>query len=597
MDKITNSEKPVIAGIFHDEFDFQGERFFKEYEKDNKNLKLLIKSADQYEKSSNPDGLQISNLLKGLYHFKTGENEKKKPKTSLRHLQKARKYFEKINNTEIELKRTDVLILDRTLRLQAKPSGEIFLQMANLHKELGQESDYHTEMWLYELYSIPKMNPTDKEAIEESLKNLGIHAERSGRETLKNETKITQQLIRAGTALDPKTSLEETQKLTELIEKSENKHLKEETEARLAFTKAMLTPQRSKRNELLIEAAKIWDVKGNFKQVEAAIKLTLPLPVKVGALIKMIDDITNKQRVLSKDIHKLIEITPGTYALWHHHSYIFGRLKDIETILERMGKNKKRLIELAIKENKVRPTKYFKRKASKILQPILAEHDKITHQMKLDMESLYIFGNMLLDQWTYFIWYALGLGVVPTHPFFELANKIQAKEVNGPLEKIKEKHADSIFWLLYQIRFYRNKFIEHVDQPRQVGNTASVYGDDFQLFIPTPPGWEDNVKVKKILEEIYPLAPEALRNAPDDYWEKKNLKRVLEVTFMNIGKLEKQSDREKVWNAWNLVGGTTPSYDLLAAKLLAFMLESTETISTLVHENPSRINLGLQANA
>lgn len=49
-----------------------------------------------------------------------------------------------------------------------------------------------------------------------------------------------------------------------------------------------------------------------------------------------------------------------------------------------------------------------------------------------------------------------------------------------------------MLWLHYQVGFYRNRFVADANRPWQRGTTSSVIGDDFNLFIPTPPGWEDD---------------------------------------------------------------------------------------------------------
>ena len=160
------------------------------------------------------------------------------------------------------------------------------------------------------------------------------------------------------------------------------------------------------------------------------------------------------------------------------------------------------------------------------------------------------------------------------------------------LGNLKDRHRKDIYWLYYQLRSYRNIFIEHVKRPWQRGNAMSVYGNDFNLFIPTPPGWLNDKESQKRIQGIFHLAPKTLQEAPDDYWEKKNLDRVLEITFMHIDEIEEKEDREKVWDVWKVTGGSTQSYDIVGFRLMDFIANSIPTLIDIVSKNPEIINIG-----
>ena len=113
--------------------------------------------------------------------------------------------------------------------------------------------------------------------------------------------------------------------------------------------------------------------------------------------------------------------------------------------------------------------------------------------MKLDLETLYLFGNILLDQWALQVITIGDTQVRKQHPFRELVEHLDqaTDDVLGPLW---DRTRDDMLWLHYQLRFYRNRFITHANRPWQRGTTASVMGADFNLFTPTPPGWLDDDK-------------------------------------------------------------------------------------------------------
>lgn len=222
----------------------------------------------------------------------------------------------------------------------------------------------------------------------------------------------------------------------------------------------------------------------------------------------------------------------------------------------------------------------------------MSKHHELTEQMKLDMESLYVFGNLLLDQWSYMTAYLTGINSPDSFDFHALYDEMSSKKEKGSFSLLWDKHRKDIYWLYYQLRSYRNIFIEHVRRPWQRGNMMSVYGDDFNLFIPTPPGWLDDEEIQRNLKGIFHLAPKILQDAPDDYWEKKNLRRVLEVTFTHIDDIEEKKDREKVWDVWKIVGGSTPSYDVVGYRLMNFIVNSVPTLIDIISKNPGKIKLG-----
>lgn len=222
----------------------------------------------------------------------------------------------------------------------------------------------------------------------------------------------------------------------------------------------------------------------------------------------------------------------------------------------------------------------------------MSKHHELTEQMKLDMESLYVFGNLLLDQWAYMISYLVGTNNPDSFNFHALYDEMSSNKNKGLLSLLWGRHRKDIYWLYYQPCSYRNIFIEHVRRPWQRGNTMSVYGDDFNLFIPTPPGWLDDKQIQQSIKDIYYLAPKALKDMPDDYWEEKKLRRVLELTFNQIDRIEEKAGREKAWDVWKVVGGSTPSYDVVGYRLIDFVNSSIATMIEIISANPKKINLG-----
>jgi hypothetical protein len=66
------------------------------------------------------------------------------------------------------------------------------------------------------------------------------------------------------------------------------------------------------------------------------------------------------------------------------------------------------------------------------------------------------------------------------------------------------------------------------------------------------------------------LAPERIRNARDDYWEKARPGRLIEVLFDMIPQFEK-ADREHISHLFGRKGGSTPDFATVGQRLLQMM--------------------------
>ena len=272
--------------------------------------------------------------------------------------------------------------------------------------------------------------------------------------------------------------------------------------------------------------------KRGLKQREHFVKnLIYPIPVKAAQIIFLCDKSLEKLKEVEK---KLVSIrTPGKpAAVFYHIGYLMERIKDVQRIMMRMGLARKELTDLEIKMNSITPTKITPGKPyPKYLQLVYRRSNNLRDQMRQDMESLFIYGNLLLDQWSYIISYIAGYEVPKDKKeiangkkdlhFAGLLNLLQAKNYTGELAQFWKLHKKDIIWLNFHLREFRNIFVEHMRKPWQRGTTMASYGDDFNFFIPAPVGYVNETEKKKILEEMYKLAPKKLKDMPDDYWEKK----------------------------------------------------------------------------
>jgi hypothetical protein len=310
-------------------------------------------------------------------------------------------------------------------------------------------------------------------------------------------------------------------------------------------------------------------------------------------LIAKLDEVIRTQHELSKRLLDHTSPPPGPYALFHHHGLLLERLDDVKRIIRRLGRARHRSTELAYREAKYMPKTGPRpgRPYSKRLQTIMNEQHELVASMRMDAESLYIFANLALDQWSFVIAYALGLPNPAAYKYAHLVNRLEGARTPTALMPFKINHLADAIWLQYQVRQYRNIFIEHVERPWQRGSTMGTYREDFNFFICVPVGWIPEEEEKRMIKEIQGFVPAGIASLPEKHWQR-SPRAVLEAAFRNIDQIARQEDRERVWSVWSQIGGSTVSFDQLGHRFIDFLQGSTSTIRDCVGVHPASINLG-----
>jgi len=121
---------------------------------------------------------------------------------------------------------------------------------------------------------------------------------------------------------------------------------------------------------------------------------------------------------------ELAAVPPGPYALFHHNTHVFERMNDIKTVVMRLLENRELLTDLN------RAEAILRQKADVVeeLGTNYTRRQNIHQQVKLDMESLFIFGN-LLDQWAYVIGYLVGNEQPEGFNFIYMVNQLQKRGI------------------------------------------------------------------------------------------------------------------------------------------------------------------------
>lgn len=287
---------------------------------------------------------------------------------------------------------------------------------------------------------------------------------------------------------------------------------------------------------------------------------------EAAANIELISGLTTR-------IGELRSPPPGPYALFHYASSAIERIRDVQRILERLYEGRARMTELD---------------AGSAVSPSDVDLDG---RMKLDLESLYVFGWVLLDQWSLLAREATGATFKGDYPFGRMIDSLD--EPASRLARVAEAAGRDMIWLFYQLRVVRNTFVVHSDRPWQRGTNRSVGGDSFHFFIPKPVAWpvpDDSLARVAMLRAAAPprVASQLARVeqsrgvAPAD---------VLDRMLDAIDEIEDVSVRDEVYSLFRILGGATATFQIIGERIMRFVRAGTETLAELVEESPEAISL------
>jgi hypothetical protein len=216
----------------------------------------------------------------------------------------------------------------------------------------------------------------------------------------------------------------------------------------------------------------------------------------------------------------------------------------------------------------------------------------LTHALKVDVESLFHFGSVLLDQWSYAAGYLTGADCPEAFVFHSFVGALHRDEIAG-LRSIRDQLVGHVRWLHFWMRSYRNAFVIHADRPWQRGTIAGRSGLGFSLFTPSPPGWEDDARLDSAIQELLPLAPAWLREEEPDHWERSHRGALLKRVIENIGTVERQADRDRIAEIARRAGLETPTFQVIAGVLADFLARATPLLLEAALAAPSKIILGV----
>jgi len=283
----------------------------------------------------------------------------------------------------------------------------------------------------------------------------------------------------------------------------------------------------------------------------------------------------------------------GAYAFFHHSGHTLARLKDCRLILQRLYQGRRLLTDLAWEHRSMRLRGELVDGPGDrpLLESEQRENEAVSY-MQIDLESLYLFGGTLLDQWAYQAIAVGGLAFTKEQrekPFIALLDHLESKKAqSGPLKPLWDECGKSMIWLHCHLRVYRNTFIVHSNRPWQRGNDRGTFGEDFQLHTPSPPGWLDDAEVDAKILELGRRAGVSTAEG-DDEWRRPPL--TLQNLMARIADLPK-ADRDEVIRLYKAKGGSTPTFQVIANRLFELIATGTSVLIRIAETDLGRVELG-----
>lgn len=250
--------------VFYDEHEAAASEYldtFKNQEK--RDPELLHKASLEFNQSTNPEGKEIAQLLEAWSLREKGVQEKDH-RRACRFLIKSYSTFSKDKRMANDAKKVLLEFYKRKVEIahaEEKKSTEIFLKMAKINNELGQEENYHVMMSLYCLFSSTDDLRNLPVAIKKLEEGLG-YAKKSGRKEIVYKLQGILHKMKSHTSATPEEAIKELEKEIKAIEKTSDKYGRETALGDLNFLRSRVEREPIKRTMLLEEAAIYYEKAG-----------------------------------------------------------------------------------------------------------------------------------------------------------------------------------------------------------------------------------------------------------------------------------------------------------------------------------------------
>jgi len=475
------------------------------------------------------------------------------------------------------------------------PSPDLLKSQAVLHKKLGHQKAYLEAMAFQKLSStvaiIDASNNPD--LVLKGIESMRRYAKQTGDEDLLKKMDIIYHRVKSALSNSPQEAARELRACLDSYSKTEGVEGESEARAEYLLAEAMQTVDVDVRAKMLREAAELFLKIGKTNQAGFATSLAIRnVSMSVVKPTAQFGEALKSLTTLERVIRRTVKPSGKPQIIYYQTGLLRERIKNLLIISRRFGKNRKETIDVQISINALESQRKTKARTKEIAE-LYGRMVSLKDELLLDVESTYIFGNLALDQLARLTAHVGDLPNCDECDYERLyCGIIRSRSYTGSLDKLKRECNDCFVWLYYNLRFYRNNFIEHPKYPRQRGATMSVYREEYSLHVPTPPGILTDDEVNVVYQSVENIMPDWLKNAPSNYWEKERRGRRLERALWEIESIKNEGDRDKLRDAWKVVGGSTPPFHLVLNRLSTLMMESLPLLTEVVQDNPGGINLG-----
>jgi hypothetical protein len=185
------------------------------------------------------------------------------------------------------------------------------------------------------------------------------------------------------------------------------------------------------------------DVVGHFTRLGALLQQNPPKPEQLG--------LTNPG---------------GPYALYYHQVEVMTRASDLALIARRMFRNRASREHADREFHALRP---FEIPGGEAWPPNVVEASRavndMVHELRLDLETVFLFGAVMLDQWAFMVARLAGIAKPTEVSFFPLVEeRLDAPDAPEPVAALRP-HKAALRWLVFWFRHFRNDFIVHTKNP------------------------------------------------------------------------------------------------------------------------------------
>jgi hypothetical protein len=296
---------------------------------------------------------------------------------------------------------------------------------------------------------------------------------------------------------------------------------------------------------------------------------------------------------LPKPVDLGITSPQGPYALYYHQIEVMTRSDDLALIAKRLFRNRSLRQQAdqtlqSLRPHDLPPGTPWPADATRAHRAV----DHLVAELRVDFETFFLLGAVLLDQWSFIVARLAGLPRPTELSFFPLVEEqLDSSAAPEPLAVLR-RYKEAFRWLVFWFRHFRNDFIVHTKTPTQKGPITGGFEQDITLFMPTAVGWEAESELELATRRLTRLAPEWLRRMPDAYWEKQRWRRLLERIAENVGSLDRRKDRQSVAAVARRAGLATPRSQILLSVLARTISDSTPLVIEAAHRHLDRVDLG-----